>query len=133
MLFKYICKDGTPTGKSFWGTPGGAVDEGETFEAAALRGLYEETGISVTGLDRHLAERRFVLHLPTGEIVLAHEKYFVLQSNNPTITCDNRTNEDRREIAKSKWWRIAELRVTTETVFPEHLVDILAEVIGSGC
>lgn len=38
-----------------WEIPGGAIDEGETPEQAALREAHEETGWKVTGSIRHLS------------------------------------------------------------------------------
>lgn len=39
--------DDAPRGANQWFAPGGAVEEGETFEAAAYRELAEETGLSL--------------------------------------------------------------------------------------
>ena len=45
LLFRFRHDDGPLTGKTYWATPGGALDEGESFAEAARRELYEETQI----------------------------------------------------------------------------------------
>jgi 8-oxo-dGTP diphosphatase len=42
-----LVKRGRPPGKGTWGLPGGLIDLGETLEAAALREVLEEVGLTV--------------------------------------------------------------------------------------
>lgn len=79
LLFRFTPDDRPP----FWCTPGGALDEGESFEAAARRELFEETGhdldpgsciavkhvsfTTIEGVDVDAEERYFAIQVPHGE------------------------------------------------------------------
>jgi hypothetical protein len=41
LLFRFVYQRGALAGQSYWATPGGAVEEGETFAQAAVRELQE--------------------------------------------------------------------------------------------
>lgn len=66
LLFKFLHKDGALAGENYWATPGGGLEDGETFHAAAIRELREETGIQVNTVVGPLADRRFSMLLPSG-------------------------------------------------------------------
>ena len=46
LLFHFVFSDGPLSGTAFWATPGGGADSGETYEDAARRELFEETGFT---------------------------------------------------------------------------------------
>ena len=127
LLFKFRHKDGVLTGRTYWATPGGGLEDGETFHAAAIRELREETGIQVTTVVGPVADRRFSLLLPSGEMVLAVEQYFVVHAQNQTISSSEWTLHEAQVMADHHWWSAHELRSTGETVWPEALVEMLVD------
>ena len=63
--------------------------------------------------------------LPSGESVLAVERYFVVRANSEQLTRDGWTEDEARVMTEHKWWSVAELQETRETVWPERLIDML--------
>src|SRR5207253_4034323 len=105
--------------------PGGGLEDGETFEAAAIRELREETGIHVDAVDAPVHSREVALRLPDGEYVLAVEQYFVVAADSETLSRDEWTEDERQVIADHRWWSEAELASTSDTVWPEGLIEML--------
>ena len=67
LLFRFVHHEGALAGQDYWATPGGGVEEGETFEQAAIRELEEGTGIRAENVGPEVAQREFALQLPDGE------------------------------------------------------------------
>ena len=86
LLFKFRHKDGGLASRNYWATPGGSLEDGETFHAAAIRELREETGIQINTVVGPVADRRFSMLLPSGETVFAVEQYFVVHAENNTLS-----------------------------------------------
>lgn len=127
LLFKFLHKDGALAGRNYWATPGGGLEDGETFHGAAIRELREETGIQVNKVVGPVAARRFSMLLPSGETVLAVEQYFVVHAENLVLSSSEWTLHETQVMADHHWWSAPELRSTGETVWPEALVQMLVD------
>lgn len=128
LLFRFQHKGDALDGRDYWATPGGGLEDGETFEAAAVRELFEETGLCVANVGACVGERSFSMMLPSGETVLSVERYFVVRTDREQLTRDGWTADEARVMTEHEWWSVAELENTAQTVWPERLSEMLAEV-----
>ena len=64
LLFRFVHTDDALAGKDHWATPGGGLEQDESFRQAAIRELFEETGIEVDEVGEPVGDRRFVMRLP---------------------------------------------------------------------
>lgn len=126
LLFRFVHTKGPLAGQQFWATPGGGLDDGETFEQAAIRELEEETGITVARVDPPIADRELVFPLPSGEEVVSEERFFLIEADAPTLSREGWTELEVEVMSEHKWWSRAELAVTDATVYPDNLAAILA-------
>ncbi|CAM3858041.1 RNA pyrophosphohydrolase [compost metagenome] len=125
LLFRFVHRNGALAGDDYWATPGGGVEEGETFEQAAIRELREETGIQVDAVGAPLNERRFAMQLPSGEWVTSVEQYYLIQAQDQQLCRQGWTPSEVEVMADHRWWSAEELRQTTDTVWPERLIETL--------
>ncbi|OLS64414.1 NUDIX hydrolase [Pseudomonas putida] len=125
LLFHFVHKGDALDGSDHWASPGGGLEEGESFRDAAIRELYEETGIRTEEVGEPVAERRFVMRLPSGENVISMERYYRVQAGSQQLSREGWTAHEQKVMAAHHWWSAEELRTTTATVYPERLLEML--------
>lgn len=126
LLMNYVHPEGALARKNFWSLPGGEVESGENFQAAARRELFEETGIVRDDLGPEIAVREFDFQMYDGEHVLAEEHFFRIVVDSRELSHDHLTAVERQIVTEFRWWPMKELRTTNELMFPKDLALILA-------
>jgi 8-oxo-dGTP diphosphatase len=127
LLFKFEHTQGPLSGQRFWATPGGGLDLGETYEQAACREMFEETGLIIGHPGPQIARRITTFQTPDGETVQADERYFLIRTSNPQLSEERWTELEREVMTESRWWSLADLRSTEEQIWPDNLIAILVK------
>lgn len=125
LLFRFIYKDGPLAGYDYWATPGGELEDEESYESAAIRELHEETGINVVSVGLPVAHKEFIWQMPDGEEVMAIEKYFVVDTLDEVVIPSKWTANEMKFIFEYKWWSEFDLTNTKEVVWPSNIISIL--------
>jgi len=112
-----------------WMTPGGGVKSGESFEQAALRELWEETGVPDAELGPCVCTVRFRFEL-SGELVDQDERYFVARAANAELRPGGLEPGEMDEIKSHRWWTAAEIAASTDHFRPRSLADLLPAILS---
>ena len=121
LLMRFTPDDRPP----LWCTPGGAVDPGESYEAAARRELWEEVGLD-TDCGPQVAQRTAEFLTFEGVEVVADERYFRVDVDTLAVRAGALTALEQRLLAGSRWFAPHELAGWPETIYPADLADLLA-------
>ena len=113
----------------FWVVPGGGVEDGETFEEAALRELAEETGLVPAELGPCVLERDVLLRAGDRDI-LFRTRFFLARVAATDVSLAGQTAQERGDYRDHRWWSVDELDRTDEVVRPEELPAILRRVLA---
>jgi 8-oxo-dGTP pyrophosphatase MutT (NUDIX family) len=116
---------------SFWFPVGGQIEKGESLEEAALREIYEETGIKKeeVSLGSVVWHGSFDLKL-NGILTHLDQTFIVAKTKKKEIFLQQPTEWEKNTIKKLDWFSLSRIKKGREIIYPvvlgEYLPDILA-------
>jgi 8-oxo-dGTP pyrophosphatase MutT (NUDIX family) len=126
LLFRGYLNSKKPERGHCWWTPGGGVDEGESLTDAAVRELWEETGLVVPPeeLGQVIAETSGYADLGWAKGVF-RDDFFFLRVDKHDVDTSGFEAVERAQITAHRWWPIGELAAPVEPVYPLELTPLL--------
>ncbi len=125
LLFRG-CDPGSPDSGTWWFPPGGGVESGETIAEAAVRELWEDTGLKIDDVGGEVYFREETFTFKHNKF-LSRETYFAVRVPNFEVDDSRWTDDERESIVDRRWWTVEALRTTPDTYFPSELVALVEQ------
>lgn len=114
-----------------WLTTGGHLEQGEDHPTAAIREVFEETGLVIEDAGPPVWSYDFVAERAPGVWASHHEVWYAVRTSRFEVDTSNWTPEEKVDIIDQRWWSVDELDSTTEPLEPPSLARLLRRQIST--
>src|SRR5215469_17868295 len=119
-----------PTAPAVWFTVGGGAEPGESVAETAAREIVEETGLTDATIGPVVWRAEAVLYDRKSRPVHFKEQFVVAHTAGGALSQSGWQPLEREFVDEVRWWTLAELTATDETVYPEGLAELLPDVLA---
>lgn len=128
LLFMTAAPDSTRFAR--WITPGGGVDPGETHEQAAIRELFEETGLVIDAVGEPVWSIDFDVAWDDADHDRGHAEYYVVRCERFEPVSTNWTESEHVDMTQHGWLTAGELLRSGQPFEPYDLPRLLRTAAG---
>ncbi|NGX54553.1 MAG: RNA pyrophosphohydrolase [Chlamydiae bacterium] len=115
----------------FWFPIGGKIEPGESLEEAALRELFEETGLAPEEVELGpivwFGEFDLVL---SGTPTRLKQRFIVAKTRQNSVSLSNLTQEEQAVIQKTAWFSLEEIKNCPDVIYPVLLPQYLPDILS---